>query len=149
MTAIVLANKLETWQFALIMLAIVILGIILFALTGFIVVKKKCVAIIEKVGNFVGVYKPGIYYFAPLLYRRVGMYRMDQIDKIIAINKQEYKLKYEIEDVKIFHYIGKHDVESILVASLRDNNDNLSDVLSKRYNQIGVKFISLEKIIKR
>ncbi len=145
----IFANKLETWQFALIMLGIVVLGIILFALTGFIVVKKKCVAIIEKVGNFVGVYKPGLYYFAPLLYRRVGMYRMDEIEKILEVNKQEYKLKYEIEDVKMFHYIGKHDVESILVASLRDDNDNLSETLSKRYKQIGVKFISLEKIIKR
>lgn len=148
MNFISFANKLETWQFALIMLAIVLLGIILFALTGFIVVKRNHVAIIEKMGNFVGIYKPGLYYFAPLLYRRVGMYKIDKIEKIIEIKKEEYKLNYEIEDVKMFHYIGKHDVETILVRTLKET-DNLSETLTKNYKQIGVKFISLEKIIKR
>lgn len=148
MNFISFANKLETWQFALIMLAIVLLGIILSALTGFIVVKRNHVAIIEKMGNFVGIYKPGLYYFAPLLYRRVGMYKIDKIEKIIEIKKEEYKLNYEIEDVKMFHYIGKHDVETILVRALKEN-DNLSETLTKNYKQIGVKFISLEKVIKR
>ncbi len=149
MFLIKLIGHIEPWQYALIMLGIVLLSALLFALTGFIIVKKKCVAIIERVGNFVGIYKPGIYYFAPILYRRVGMYKIGEIKQIIDINRIDYKIAYEIVDVKKFHYIGKHDIKGVLVASLNDSKDNLSEVLINRYEQIGVKFITLEKIIKR
>ncbi len=142
-------GHIEPWQYALIMLGIVLLSALLFALTGFIIVKRNCVAIIERIGNFVGIYKPGVYYFAPLLYRRVGMYRIGETNQIIDVNRIEYKITYEIIDVKKFHYIGKHDIKGVLVASLNDNKDNLSQTLIKHYEQIGVKFITLEKIIKR
>ena len=56
---------LTNWQFALIFVGVALLGGLLFFLTGFIRVYKGRVAIIERVGQFVGLYKPGIYYFAP------------------------------------------------------------------------------------
>ncbi len=149
MSFALLAHKLETYQLALIMLAIVLLAIILFALTGFTSVKKNYVAIIEKMGNFVGVYKPGFYYFIPLLYRKVGTYKMDELNKIVQVDDQEYKINYEIVDVKMFHYIGKDDVKSVLTSSLANKKDNLSKTLTEQYKRIGVKFISLEKIIER
>lgn len=137
---------LEPWQFGLVFVGVLILGGLLYALTGFIHVKKGCVAIIERVGNFVGLYKPGTYYFAPVLYRRVGMYRIGEISSNFYVNRDEYKITYEITDVKKYHYVGAHDIEGILNASLKDSKDNLSEVLIIRCENIGVRFIKLEKI---
>ena len=137
---------LEPWQFGLIFVGVFLLGGLLFFLTGFIRVKKGCVAIIERVGNFVGLYKPGMYYFAPILYRRVGMYRIGEISSTFDINRDQYKITYEIEDVKKYHYVGAHDIEGILTASLKDSKDNLSEALITRCENVGVRFIKLEKI---
>lgn len=139
-------SMLEPWQFALVFLGILLLGGILYALTGFISVKKGRVAIIERIGQFVGLYKPGLYYFAPMLYRRVGMYRVGVIKDQYLINRIDYQLTYEIVDVKIYHYVGKHDIEGILRASLKDSRNDLSNVMIKRCEAIGVKFIQLEII---
>jgi len=137
---------LEPWQFGLIFVAVFLLGGILFFLTGFIHVKKGCVAIIERVGNFVGLYKPGTYYFAPILYRRVGMYHIGEVSERFDVNRDQYKITYEITDVKKYHYVGAHDIEGILNASLKDSKDNLSEVLISRLENVGVRFIKLEKI---
>ena len=137
---------LTNWQFALIFLGVLLLGGLLFFLTGFIRVYKGRVAIIERVGQFVGLYKPGIYYFAPILYRRVGMYRVGEIKETYLINRVDYQITYEITDVKQYHYVGHHDIEGILRASLMDSRDNLSETLIKRCEEVGVKFITLEKI---
>lgn len=137
---------LTNWQFGLIFLGVFLLGGLLFFLTGFIRVYKGRVAIIERVGQFVGLYKPGIYYFAPILYRRVGMYRVGEIKEKYLINRVDYQITYEIEDVKQYHYVGHHDIEGILRATLLDSKDNLSEALIKRYKEVGVKFITLEKL---
>jgi regulator of protease activity HflC (stomatin/prohibitin superfamily) len=137
---------LTNWQFGLIFLGVFLLGGLLFFLTGFIRVYKGRVAIIERVGQFVGLYKPGIYYFAPILYRRVGMYRVGEIKEKYLINRVDYQITYEIEDVKQYHYVGHHDIEGILRATLMDSKDNLSEALIKRCKEVGVKFITLEKL---
>lgn len=137
---------LTNWQFGLIFLGVFLLGGLLFFLTGFIRVYKGRVAIIERVGQFVGLYKPGIYYFAPILYRRVGMYRVGEIKEKYLINRVDYQITYEIEDVKQYHYVGHHDIEGILRATLMDSKDNLSDALIKRCKEVGVKFMTLEKL---
>lgn len=135
-----------TEQFIIIIASIFVLGGILFALTGIIYVKKNRVAIIERIGEFKGIYQSGFYYFAPLIYRRAGMYRLGIIEETYNIKRDEYKITYEIIDVKKFHYEGKHDIEGILLASLNKKPTDLSSILIKRYEHIGVKFIKLEKI---
>lgn len=140
----ILTGALSTEMFILVLVAIFVLGGILYALTGFIKVKKGHVAIIERIGNFTGIYKPGLYYFAPLLYRRVGMYKVGETKSDFVINRISYRLTYEIIDVKKFHYIGKHDLEGVIKASLKETN--LSATLNNRFELIGVKFIALEKI---
>ena len=132
--------------FLIIILGALVLGGILFLLTGFISVKKGRIAIIEKAGAFVGIYRPGIYYFAPIVYRRVGMYRVGEITEIYELNRIEYRITYEIEDVKKYHYEGKHDMYGIMRASLSDSKDNLSQAMKTRSAAIGVRFIKLEKI---
>ena len=124
------ASPLTPLQFGLIFLGILVLSAILFILTGFIHVRKGRVAIIERVGIFVGIFKPGFYFFAPIVYRRVGMYRVGEI-------KENFEYKRD--------YIGKHDIEGILMATLKDS-DTLSETLTKRCEKIGVKFIQLEKL---
>ena len=131
-------------QFTLIILGVLLLGSILFALTGIIHVKKNRIAIIEKMGEFKGIYKSGFYYFPPLLYRRAGMYRLGIIEEKYLIDRINYKITYEITDVIKFHYQGKHDIEGILTASLKECD--LSTILTKRFELIGVRFIKLEKI---
>lgn len=143
---LLLEALLTTKQFIMIIVAIFILGGILFALTGIIHVKKNRVAIIERIGEFKGIYQSGFYFFAPLLYRRVGMYRLGIIEETYNIKRNKYKITYEIVDVKKFHYEGKHDIETILLVSLNEKRSDLSDILIKRYEHIGVKFIKLEKI---
>lgn len=139
--------KAVSFEGSLIALACVIaIGVLLFALTGFIRVKKGHVAIIEKTALFVGIYRSGLYYFAPLLYRRVGMYPTKEITRHFVINRQGYILTYQIVNFKKYHYEGHHDIESVLKASLNDNADNLTMALIERSKRIGVRFIKLEKI---
>lgn len=133
-------------QFGLIMIAILALGAILFFLTGFIKVKKGRVAIIERIGNFIGIYKPGIYYFFPLLYRRVGMYKVGEFKEIYEIDRIQYQVTYEIVDIKKYHYVGKHDMYGIIKASLKDSKDNLSEAIIRRSELVGVRFVKLEKL---
>ncbi|MCR5333249.1 MAG: hypothetical protein K6E11_04465 [Bacilli bacterium] len=132
--------------FLIIILGALLLGGILFVLTGFINVRKGRVAIIEKAGEFVGIYREGTYYFAPIVYRRVGMYSMGEISETYLINRIDYKVTYEIIDVMKYHYEGHHDMYGLVKASLVDSKDHLSDALKTRANAIGVRFIKLEKI---
>lgn len=141
-------QPLSTLTFTIIVVSVILAGIILFILTGIINVKKKHVAIIEKAGNYVGTYKSGAHYFAPIAYRRVGMYPIGEIKLNTTIDRKDYILKYKITNVKMFHYSGHHDVASVLKASLKDSKDNLSEALINRYTKIGIEFISLERCIK-
>ena len=49
--------------FLLVIVSILVVGAILFFLTGFIIVKKNHIAIIEKAGQFEGIYESGCNYF--------------------------------------------------------------------------------------
>ena len=138
----------EGWELLIIAGITLIGGSILFALTGFIRISKGRVGVIERVGTYIGTYKNGLYYFAPILYRRVGYYRVGEIKQRIQIGRKEYFVKYEIENFKTFHYIGKHDVKGVVNASLNEPTKDLSKLLIERFNIIGARFISLE-IIKR
>ena len=135
-------------QFALICGGILLLGVILYACTGFIYVSKKRVAIIERVGKYVGTYGPKLYYFAPLLYRRVGYYKVGEISQSMVIDHKKYIVKYEILNCKQFHYIGNHDTYGIIKASLNEKDKDLSKLLIERFKFIGAKFISLNVIKK-
>ncbi len=91
-------------------LVIIAVGIILFVLTGFIGVKKGWVAVIEKMGIYVGTYTKRWTYFTPLLYRRVGMYPLSAMTKPIDVNGKKFIVTYRILDAKAYHYSG-HDVQ--------------------------------------
>ena len=134
--------------FLLVIVSILVVGAILFFLTGFIIVKKNHIAIIEKAGQFEGIYESGWHYFRPLLYRRAGMYKKGEAQIKLEINRINYLLTYEIIDVKKFHYEGNHDFLGIVKASLKEDKTKISDYLINRFNLVGVRFIKLEKLKK-
>lgn len=145
-------NILETLftgeQFAIIIASILLLGILLYISTGFIFVNKSRVAIIERMGKYVGTYGPKLYYFAPLIYRRVGYYKVGIISQKIVIDRKKYIVQFEILNFKQFHYVGNHDVTGILKASLNEKNADLSKLLIERFKFCGARFISLQKVKK-
>ncbi len=133
----------------LVVVVILFVSALLFMCTGFIVVSKGRVGVLERMGNYIGTYKSGLYYFTPLLYRRVGYYKTGEIVQRFKIDKDNYLVRYKIENFKTFHYVGVHDVVNPIKTALKFHQEDLSKDLIERFNNIGAKFISLEKIKKQ
>lgn len=132
-------------QFYLTIAAIAGLGIILFALTGFINIKKDFVGIIERTGRYIGTYQAGRRYFAPLVDRRVGMYKLGACRRLVEVDRyQSYFIDYEILDFKLFHYSG-HDLDSLVRLAKNESPDNLGLSLETRCALIGVRFIAVNE----
>ncbi len=85
----------------------IIVGAILLSLSGIIYVKKGYTAIIEKLGVYYGTYHSGIYYFAPFVYRRVGLYKNSNSEFELIINKTIIRIKISIIDFQKYHYSTK------------------------------------------
>lgn len=145
---IILQGFLKTYWLTLIIVSLLLLSIFMFFVTGFIYISKQRIGVIEKVGNYVGTYKGGLYYFFPLLYRRVGYYKKGVTIQKLRIDEKNYIVKYQIENYKQWHYVGNHDPLGIVKSSLRGNNEDLSKTLIERFNLVGARFISLEVIKK-
>lgn len=137
-----------TWLFLIIVASILLVGLILFLCNGFLFIGKGRVGVIERIGNYVGTYKKGLYYFTPLLYRRVGYYKVGETLQRFRLERKQYQIKYEIKNYKTWHYVGHHDVLGIVSASLKEKDADLSKLLIERFSLVGVRFISLE-IIKK
>ncbi len=136
-------------EFLLIVLIILTIGVLLFLLTGFIVVKKGQIAIVERLGLYVGTYKSGIRYFAPLIYRRVGMYPIGVLTKKVDVSRfDSIFVKYEILDVKKYHYVGHHDIDGIIRLALNEKRLDDGEYMTSQFKKIGVRYISNEKMKK-
>ena len=131
-------DQIETWIVVLVVVGVLILGTGLFFLTGFIFISKTRVGIIEKVGKYIGTYKSGLYYFMPVLYRRVGYYKIGETVQKFKIDRKEYILRYQIEDFEKFHYIGNHDAYGIVCAALKSNTEDLSKYLITRFKDLKI-----------
>lgn len=142
---VIIMKDIGTLEFTLIVLIILALGIILFLLSGFIHIKKDHVALIERLGLYVGTYKSGLRYYTPLLYRRVGMYKMGEVIRKVNVSRFDSVLvKYEILDVKLYHYSG-HNIDSIIKTQYAKNGVEAGNDLKDLFSKIGVRFISIEK----
>lgn len=131
--------------FYLVLGSIVALGIILFALTGFIRVKKGYVAIIEKMGLYVGTFQSGLYYFTPLLARRASLYKLGEVSRLVEVSRfDSFLLTYEVLNYKQFHYRG-HDLDSLVKLAHKENPLDLESSLEKTCPLLGVKFIKVSK----
>lgn len=130
-------------QFYITVASVVLAGIILFTLTGFINIKKGFVAIIERAGRYIGTYRSGLRYFAPLVDRRVGLYKLGKCRRLVEVDRyNSYFLDYEILDFKLFHYSG-HDLDGLVRLALNEAPDDPSLSLKTRCPLIGVNFIDI------
>ncbi|NMV82320.1 MAG: hypothetical protein GX816_02065 [Erysipelotrichia bacterium] len=139
-----LVSKMTDQQFYITIGCVVALGIVLFIFTGFINVKKGFVAIIERAGIYIGTYQSGFRYFAPLVDRRVGLYKIGKCRRLVEVDRyKSYFLDYEITNFKDFHYSG-HDLDGLVRLALNESPDDLSLSLKTRCALIGVCFIAIE-----
>jgi len=129
-------------QFYITIISVLAAGTILFTLTGFINVKKGYVAIIERVGRYIGTYQSGLHFLMPLVDRRVGLYKLGECRRLIEIDRfTTYFLEYEIIDFKTFHYSG-HDLDGLARLALKEAPQDPSLSLKTRCPSIGVRYIS-------
>jgi regulator of protease activity HflC (stomatin/prohibitin superfamily) len=134
---------LETFWFWVILLAIILIGIILFFLTGFIHIHRGYIGIIEEMGVYKGVYQPGYYYFHPLYGRRVGMYKSGLHINDIVFRDQLFRVTYVIDDVKAYHYAG-HNLMLFVDDLLMKNKKNKIDELAESLKKYGIKIENIE-----
>lgn len=132
-----------------VLLGVIVLGLILLFLNCFIYVAKDRVAIIERVGEYIGTFGPGMHFLGAYIYRRVGYYKTGETKLYLTIKREDYIVKFQIKNFYRYHYYGAHDAEGIVKASLSENPTDLSALLIKRFNDVGAKFISLEKVKRR
>ncbi|MGI6713515.1 MAG: hypothetical protein ACOX3K_00380 [Bacilli bacterium] len=137
------ASILDTFWFWVILGGIILLGIILFYLTGFIRIHKGYLGIIEEMGKFKGVFKAGFYYFHPLYGRRVGMYKTGIHVQDIIFKQELFRISYFIEDVKTFHYAG-HNVMQFIDKIIAENKKVTVDQLGSLLTVYGMKVENIE-----
>lgn len=130
-------------ELIIVCLVIIAVGIGLFFLTGFIHVKRGWIAIIEKLGQYVGTYTKPFVYFAPLFYRRVGMYPLSPITKPLLIGKEKFTLTYQIIDAKTYHYAG-HDLNLVANAELHGIEHPSLEQISQAIAKAGCKTIAVK-----
>jgi len=139
-----LISKMTDQQFYITVACVIAAGAVLFILTGLINIKKGFVAIIERVGKYIGTYQAGLRYFMPLVDRRVGLYKLGTCRRLIEIDRYvSYFLEYEIIDFKTFHYSG-HDLDGLARLALKEAPHNPSLSLQTRCPLIGVRFIDFQ-----
>jgi len=132
-------------EFVITVVSVILAGIALFTCTGFIYIKKGYIGIVERAGLYVGTFRSGLRYFAPLVDRRVGMYKLGPCRRLIEIDRRtSYLLDYEIRDYKLFHYSG-HNLDGLVRLALSESPDDLSLSLSTRCQLVGVHFIGINK----
>ncbi len=121
----------------------IVLGLGLFFLSGVYVVKKNKAILIEKTGQFYGVYKKGVYFFMPILYQRKGVYSVGENKQDIHIlNGRVLVLTYEIEDVEKFHY-SELNIEQAINEVNSTTKEMSEELLENALKEIGVKYISI------
>ncbi|MFA5687416.1 MAG: hypothetical protein WCZ47_04705 [Bacilli bacterium] len=131
-------------HFYIILGCIAFVGVILFILTGFIRVKKGFVAVIEKMGLYTGTYQSGFHYFPPLTSRRVGLYKLGEVKRLVEVDRfKSFFLTYEIMNFKDFHYKG-HDLDSLVKLAYKENPLDLESSLKRTCPLLSVRFIKIE-----
>ena len=133
------------WPFFVALVIIVILGVFLFFVTGFIFVKKGKIAVVEKLGGYIGLYTKTTY-FTPLLFRRVGYYVLGPQKITIQLpNGNTASLIYEITNAILFHYHG-HNIIQEIKNTYELKEDITLQLISLQLERVGVKLINIEQI---
>ena len=121
----------------------IVIGSVMFFLAGIYKVKKDKAMVIEKSEQFYGIYKEGLYFFMPVLYKRKGVYTLVPMEKDIHIDGlRDMVITYQVVDVKKYHYY-EGDVE-LKIQSTYEKFPNLDEeTLRNELENIGIKYISI------
>ena len=127
----------------IIIASVVVIGSLLFFLSGIYKVKKNQVMVIEKAGEFYKLYEEGTYFLMPLMYKRKGVYTTSKLEKNIHIDGlREMILTYQVIDVKKYHYYDG-DVSKCIEDTYQKSEEMSEEILINSLSEIGVKFISI------
>lgn len=136
-------NSFDYTMFYWIALIAIVIGGILFFFSCFIHVKKGYVAIIERMEIYHGTYQQGFYLFAPFIYRRVGMYKIEPKELEFSICGTVISIKIKITDFKVYHYahINFEDLVNQIKESSFDSIDEFIYNLQLELQKIGCTLI--------
>lgn len=141
-----LTNTLNANQIILIIIcACLLIGIIIFFLSGITVIGDKKAIITEKAGKKSRELHKGFHYLVPLVEIKVGEYNLDIQTAKANFTSFSIVLKYKIVDPSKYHYAG-HDYTIKLSALLVDvkSNEEITEIISNISNQYGVEPINVE-----
>lgn len=120
-----------------------ILGALIFFLSGIYKVKKDRVMVIEKLEQFYGLYSEGTYFFMPLIYKRKGVYTIVKMEKDVRIEGlREMTITYQVVDVKKYHYYDG-DVTKCVEETYKNNPDLDEETLRAELEGIGIKYLGI------
>lgn len=141
-----LTNTLNANQIILIIIcACLLIGIIIFFLSGITVIGDKKAIITEKAGKKSRELHKGFHYLVQLVEIKVGEYNLDIQTAKANFASFSIVLKYKIVDPSKYHYAG-HDYTIKLSALLADvkSNEEITEIISNISNQYGVEPINVE-----
>jgi len=125
----------------------VVLAVSLFMITGFITCRKGRVAIIERVGIYIGTFY-NTQYFSPLLYRRAGYYTLGAQKYIAKLpNGKNALLIIDIINPVLYHYSG-HNINQELINIYSSNEDVTLEIMKNHFLLIGINLVSVDEYLK-
>lgn len=133
---------------AICLIICVIVGIILFLLSGVFYVKEGKVAVFEKLYKFYAYKGKGLYFFTPFLVRRVGYYSSTVERNKIKLKSSTVFITYKISDFFKYHYEG-HCFKETLVEKIKEAENieqNYQDITFSLASRFGVEIIDFRII---
>ena len=122
-----------------------LLGALIFFISGIYKVKENKMMVIEKVEQFYKVCPPGTYFFMPIIYKRKGVYTMTPMEKDIHIeNGKTLIITYQVIDVKKYHYTTESIEEKINEAN-KVNIEMSNEILKETLEEMGLKYLGIRE----
>lgn len=129
----------------IVILVSLIIGIILFLLSGLFIVKDKKVAVLEKLYKFYKCAGKGVHFYTPFLVRRVGYYSTEIEYIKMQINEKKIFISYQIDDFEKYHYAG-HCFKEIIFDEINKDLEHINDVITDTASRFGIKIIEIRVI---
>ena len=124
---------------------ILVLGVVVFFLTGIYRVPKNHSIVINKAGQFYCVYDKGVHFHMTVIYQRAGLYcTAPMVKKYVANNGNHLDVTYQIVDVETYHK-NHITIDDLMKRIEKENSEINITVLSEKFSLYGLKFININK----
>lgn len=125
--------------------SVILVGALIFFLSGVYHVKDNQVMIIEKYDAFYKECPKGRYFFFPLIYKRRGVYTTSPMEKDIkVINGKVLTITYQVVDAKKYHYT-KESIEFLVNKANQENTEMNKKILDTTLDNMGLKFLGIRE----